>query len=292
LLSIASIRYRSVLASAGGPIAAIEEGAIEAFGKTLRQANARLQEGLAPRPTLQLYSDADGTGMHRSAAIARHIAISEALERWAYAETILLGNGPRFGFDVDTSTNGMAAFPGIGTRQAQLHARHEAVERHCLLSWWEGLLDGEWRKTPWPQVKALELAAPCGIKVVLLYAKSRHGYYAYGHAAGASYKEACNKASLELIRHEWSLMNWQNQQRETAPKEPFERRSWFYSTEQGHQLFLERCADNRGRRLDATAPICDAEIRGPWSHYATVWRFLFTPPSRKFMDPSIRFFYW
>jgi Flp pilus assembly CpaF family ATPase len=26
---------------------------------------------------------------------------------------------------------------------------------------------------------------------------------------------------------------------------------------------IERCADNRGRRLDHNTPICDAEIRGP-----------------------------
>jgi len=292
LLSLASIRYRSVLVSRGGPIASIEEGTLEAFGKKLCQANARLREGLAPRPTLQLYSDADGTGMHRSRVIARHIAISEALERWAYAETVLSGKGPQFGFEIDSSTNGMAAFPGIGTFQARTHARNEAVERHCLLSWWEGLIDGKWRGTPWPGVRALDIPSGTGISVVLLHARSRHGFHIYGHAGGSSFTDACRRAALELVRHEWTLKAWHDKGGDPVPIEPFERRSWHFSTDEGHQLFLERCADDRGRRLEYSTPICDREIKGPWSQYAIVWRYLIRPPSPAFMDPSIRFFYF
>jgi hypothetical protein len=265
---------------------------MEVFGRTLYQANARLKEGLAPRPILQLYSDADGTGMHRSAAIARHIAISEALERWAYAETIRSSIAPRFGFAIDASTNGMAAFPGIGKRQARINARFEAMERHCLLSWWEELIDGKWRDTPWTGVKALELPAAMGMSVVLLHARSRFGFYAYGHAGGCTFDDACKKASLELVRHEWTLRAWQDRKITLTPEEPFENRSWFFSTDEGHQLFLERCARDRGRTLKSYTTICDTEISGPWSRYATVWRYLFKPPSPRFMDPSMQFFYW
>ena len=144
MLSLASLRYRSVLAADGGPVQSIEAGEFPVFGRRLFQANARLKQGLVPQRRLQIYSDADGTGTHASPMVARHIAVSEALERWAYHSTVRSERRADFGFDIDESSNGMAAFPGFSRAPARRGAVLEAVERFCLLNWWELMRPMTW----------------------------------------------------------------------------------------------------------------------------------------------------
>src|SRR4051812_2017637 len=83
MLSLAALRYRNVLAAQGGPVEQIETGTFPVCGRRMIQANARLTAGLTRKRPLSIYSDADGTGTHAVAAVARHMAGSEALERWA-----------------------------------------------------------------------------------------------------------------------------------------------------------------------------------------------------------------
>ena len=82
-MNLAAIRYRNVLVQDNGPISELETGRFDLRGQSVFQANATLSADLAPRRAAQLFSPVDGSGTHRLPAVARHIAVSEALERWA-----------------------------------------------------------------------------------------------------------------------------------------------------------------------------------------------------------------
>jgi hypothetical protein len=292
VLSLAGFRYRSVLSKDGGPIESIEEGRMDVFGSPYSQANARLTAGLCKKRIMQMYSDADGTGMSRSPSVARHIAVSEALERWAYSATMSSCFRNKYGLNIDPSSNGFAAFPGISKRAARDFATLEAVERVILLNWWERKIDGIYQETPWPGISAVAFEIKLGAIVVILVSRIGTGIFAYGHAAGHSIKSALEKALLEARRHEWTTKAWLSKESPTLPTNLFERRSLFFSTDAGYKEFMDRVETPTGTRSVSLELICDSEIIGPWSRYATVWRTLFRPPSTAFFEADERFFYW
>ena len=293
MFSLAALRYRSVLASQGGPISSIEAGEVSVAGRRLFQANARLSPSLVPnRRRLQIYGDADGTGTHASPMVARHMAVSEALERWAFYATVRSEHRADYGFEIDESSNGMAAFPGLSRAPARRAAALEAVERFCLLNWWEGKLDGEQRQTDWPGVSAIAFESPLGGVACILYARSEWGFYNYGHAAAESFGRACEKALLELTRHEWVMRRRMLSGAPGTPADRLERRAWFFAGPEGHELFLKRI-EARSTQLPPTPEIiCDVEISGPWSIYTTVWRVAFRPPSPRFLHDDETYFFW
>lgn len=284
------------MADRGGPVFQLETGEFPVLGRRIYQAKARLVTGLVPKRPLSLYSDADGTGAHAVAIVARRLAISEALERWAYHGASASPENARFGFDVDPSSNGMAAFPGLTHRGARSAATLEAIERHCLLAWWEGMLDGARCETRWPTVAAVVLENPFGAVVVILYRQSEWGFCAYGHAAADTFAQACDKAVIELVRHEWVLRCRRVLHGEltasTGLANVLERRSLFFALEEGHQLFLQRLARSGARPRPRPKVIADCAIEGPWTKYAQVWRFALEPPSRRFLDEDERYFFW
>jgi hypothetical protein len=292
VFSVAAIRYRAVLAADGGPIQSIEEGEISIAGDNYSQANATLRDDLIGRRHLQIYSNADGSGLHSSSMVARYIAISEALERWAYHETLGSFRCRTFGFHIDPSSNGMAAYPGISTAPARRRARFEAIERFCLLNWWERRLEGELRDTPWPGVTAISFSLPIGGIAVILFMRSAWGFFSYGHAAANSYLDACKRARLELARHEWAIRSWILAGKCKPLEDLFERRAWFFSTDEGYVVFRERLKARAETLIPLTEVICDSEILGPWSTYTTVWRYLLRPPSERFLGCDDRYFFW
>ena len=291
MISLAAFRYRNVLSEHGGPIASLQTADFPVYGQRLYTANARLADGLVPRRNFAVYSNADGTGAHASAMVARHMAVSEALERWAFHATVRSFRREEFGFDVDESSSGMAAFPGWSTAAARCGARFEAFERHCLLNWWEGALDGEVRRTPWPAVSALSFEPRPGVVAVILYARSTLGHYNYGHAAAATYERACQRALLELARHEWVLSCWMVSASAQGPSDIMERRACYFATEDGHRRFLARLSRKAWQPLHREV-ICDREVKGPWSSFATVWRFVLRPPSDRFRSNEVDYFFW
>lgn len=293
MLSLAAIRYRSVLESEGGPISFIEEGELSIQGVRYFQANAHLRASLVPRRERQLYSPADGSGMHASPMVARHKAISEALERWAYFATVSSPKNAVFGFHVDRSSNGMASFPGLSKRSARKVARYEAIERFCVLNWWEGYLEGTPRPTKWPGVTAVSFVLSETDVAVILFMRSDSGRYAYGHAAGWSFDAACERAHLEMFRHEWAISSWINNGRQSSPDDLFEKRALFFSTDKGHGVFENRLVQSAIRKpLPVRLVVCDSEIIGPWSKYSTVWRYLLRPPSERFLSSDGQYFFW
>jgi hypothetical protein len=294
VLTLAALRYRNILAVHGGPIDRIEAGEFPVRGRRVVLANARLTPGLVRKGPLALFSDADGTGTHRVASVARHKAVSEALERWAFHSVVRSERAAEFGFDVDPSTTGMSAFPGLLRRQARRSAVLEAVERFSLIAWWEGRVEGRQFETDWPGVSAVAIDGPFGGMTVVVYARTEWGGYIYGHAAEESFGAACDRAVAELARHEWVLRSsWLAiaAGKKVAPTNIFERRCIFFASDEGHERFRERLESRPSGPPPRAEVICDCDIPGPWDRYATVWRFALRPPSDGYLRGGETYFF-
>jgi hypothetical protein len=293
VLSLAAFRYRNVLAAAGGPIERLEIAGATVLGEPCFLANAYLVEALAGnREGNVLYSRANGSGTDASSMVARFKAISEALERWAHWQTFRGGN---YGFEVDPSSNGLAAFPGLWRRQARHGAVLEAAERFNLFNWWEGRLPAKECPTPWPGVHAAVIRSQAPGETVILFRRTQEGFYAYGHAAGTNFTSACKRAAVELDRHaqvvsRFAQANAGRVRGELpATAHPLERRSLFFAQEEGHQLFLSRLR-MPVRDTAELKMVYDGPVPGPWSKYADVWRVVYEPPSRRFLSADETYF--
>jgi hypothetical protein len=294
MLSLASLRYRNVLAAHGGPVARIECGEFPVRGRRVALANARLVPGLVHKGPRALFSDADGTGTHPLASVARHKAVSEALERWAFHVTVRSERAAEFAFDIDPSTTGMAAFPGLMRRDVRRSAVLEAVERFSLVAWWEGLMRGRAFETDWPGVSAIAIDGPFGGVTVVAYARTAWGAWVYGHAAEESLGGACEHAVVELARHEWVLRaSWLATLagEKIVPTNIFERRCVFFASPEGHELFRERLCSPASDRTPRIEVLCDNSIPGPWDDYTTVWRFTLRMPTDGYLRGGERYFF-
>jgi len=297
MLSIAGYRYRNVLETQGGPVTRVSLREFSVYGRPMFQANAWLSDKVVPhRKKFALYSDADGTGTSDTPVVARYMAISETMERWAFRVKSRAADRELYGFDIDESSNGMAAFPGIFHTEARRRAQLEAVERASIIAWWEGALDGEVRATEWPGINALVLPSPIGVGVtVVAFREVRPDCFAYGQGAAENYFGACERAVMELARNEYVLGLRRVSQGlavQDQPSDLFERRCLFFSTAEGHAMFQERLGRAiTGPRFQSNV-ICDTEIPGPWSEFASVWRVLIRPASTEFLANSERYFFW
>jgi len=294
MLSLAAFRYRNVLTATGGPVERIEVGSLNVRGRSLFLANAWLKPGLVrPRPAA-LFSDAAGTGTHETAGVARHKAVSEALERWAFHTVVRSERAAEFGFDIDPSSTGMSAFPGVRRRNSRHTSLLEAVERFSLCAWWEGHIGGRHFETDWPGVSAIAIDSPVGGVTVVVYARSEWGDYVYGHAAEESFGAACEHAVVELARHESVLRAWRLRSAAWDRPQPthiFEQRCLFFASEEGHEVFQQRLRQKPAGRTVGPEVICDREIPGPWTEYASIWRFVFRPLSDGYRCGGERYFF-
>jgi hypothetical protein len=297
MLSVAGYRYRNVLESEGGPVSRVSLREFPVYGRPMFQANAWLSDKIvARRQKFALYSDADGTGTSGTPMVARYMAISETMERWAYRVKVRATDRELYGFDIDESSNGMAAFPGLFHTEARRRAMLEAVERTSIIAWWEGVIDGEVRSTEWPGISALVLPSPIGFGVtVVAFREVRPDCFAYGQGAAVDYFGACERAIMEMARTEYVLglrrVSVGLAAQET-PSDLFERRCLYFSTAEGHNLFQERIRRRISGPRFKSEIICDTEIEGPWSDYASVWRVLIRPATPDFLVNSERYFFW
>jgi len=295
-MNLAPFRYRHVLACHGGPIRATECAMTTVMGHRVFQSNAYLADGLRPVPPSNvLFGNPDGSGTAERPMVARYKAISEALERWAHHATYHSEERARYGFDVDPSSNGMAAFPGLFGRQARRRAWGEAAERFALIGWWDGAIDAEPTTSPWPEVEAWRLENPVTDHVVvLLHALAEEGVHAYGHGAGEDHQQACMQAAVELARSQFVLRrHLRRRETESAPavRSMLEQRCLHFSTTEGHAEVRERLARRKWRHAGARV-VFDGEITGPWTDYTSVWRVVLEPPTVAFLDGAQTFFYW
>ena len=297
MLNFAAIRYAKVMASAHGPVDRLEMSDTTVLGERAFLANAFLKEGLAgDRDRPSLYSRANGSGTASSPMVARFMAISEAMERWAHWQTHAGGTRQKYGFDVDPSSNGMAAFPGLLRRQARAGALMEAGERFNLLNWWEGRLSALESDTRWSGVRAATICSEAPGITVILFKPTPDGFFAYGHAAAMDFDSACRKAAVEMQRHEQVVARFalthagKIRHQLPADAHPIERRSLFFALEEGHELFLERLRSHCTKSAASPRLVFDGSIPGPWSRYADVWRVVYEPPSDRFLGMDENYF--
>lgn len=299
MITLAGLRYARVMAADGGPVARLVCAEASERGERVFTAQATLRDELMPsRPVRQLWSSADGGGTARSPLLARIKAVSEALERWAHWTLHASPDAARYGFDVDPSSNGLAAFPGLLARQARRPALLEAAERFNLLHWWEGRLPARWQPSPWPGIEAVVIASVVPGVTVVLHRREAPDRHAFGHAAGSTFTAACRRALSELERH-CAVMRHAARAKVAVPADTAaasmstqERRSVFFSTDAGFAMFAARVA--AAPRSPAAAPrvVFDGRVDGPWSRYADVWRVVFEPPSRRFCSRETEYFWW
>ncbi len=299
MLSLAAFRYRQVMASDGGPIERLEISDTKVLGERGFLANAYLTKDLIVRPVARaIYSEANGSGTAASPMVARFMAVSEAMERWAHWQMYDSKDKGKYGFDVDPSSNGMAAFPGLLKRQARPGALLEAAERFNLLSWWEGRLPALEAETRWPGVMSATICSGAPGLTVILFKRTEAGFVAYGHAAAMDFDTACRKAAVEMERHELVVSRFAlahaGKIRDQLPSgtHPIERRSLFFALEEGHELFRERLRSRPTKTAPEPKLVFDGSIPGPWARYADVWRVVYAPPSDRFLSTDENYFLW
>ncbi len=301
MINLAPFRYRRVLARHGGPIERIETSEVRLFGRKLHQANAFLSSALVNKTgCCDVYSEADGSGMAESPARARNLAISEALERWAYHVKSRDCDRDLYGFHKDASSNGMAAFPGVFQRQARKPALDEALERYCLVAWWNGILRSEIFPTRWPGVMALRIIHGFWKREMVVCFKecTPGGFFSYGHAVAEDSEKACARAVDELCRNEFVLRSYRASHPDITIeglgiiRDIFERRCLFFSFPEGHRLFLQKAGKAVNSEARPPAVLFDGPLLGPWSKYATVWRVALEMPSLDFLSMRQDIFIW
>ena len=293
-MNLAALKYRRALAESGGPIARIVSTPVSIFGHNIHQADAYLSPSLSPRkPELKKCSEADGTGSSAFPQAARNLAVSEALERWAFHAECAGPNARRYGFNEDSLSSGMAAYPGLFKTQARRRAHLKALESLSLVGWWAGHIDASPAPSSLPGIEILRLHHPADFgEVVIAYRKSKSGHVSYGYAAGTTINSAVMRAMIALARNEFVITAHKICSRTKSVSNYRERRCLHFASPEGHQEFLARVSTGPSKAAPIWKPIFDGEIVGPWSRYATVWRTALLMPTEDFLDSQLNFFYW
>lgn len=302
-MSLAAWKYRHAMADLGGPIErlALREQEITP-GVRGYEALAYLRADLrSPGEAHAIYGHADGTGSARLRHVASHIAISEALERWAFYSLQGSNQAKQFCFDLEPSTTGMAAFPGLFKRTVAGAARREAIERWSVCRWWEGGLFARPLYTRFDEILAIEVTTPWPeVSTVIVWGQSpATKLYSYGFAAGENTNIAVGRALIERTRNLIVLDKYaEGEGRAAATGKPSllllqEQRLFHFASEQGHAAFIE-CVEKskvvKSTRLQIPTVLVDAEIGGDWSVYATVWRCLFQFESGRHLEENPKYF--
>lgn len=274
-INLAPIKYSKVLKEDGGPIERIAVREISQFGSPAFEAYAYLMPALRSpdNDDKKVYGSSDGTGTSPNRAHAVYMAISEALERWAWYKS-LTSTPSAYGLSADSSTNGFAAFPGLGKWPARRRALNEAVERWSVCAWWESKLghreisgDG----LP-PGVSAILLDGTYPqIHTVILWLKNG-ALVTYGFAASDSEEKAIKKALIELDRNQKVLSSFVGDVKSLTSRN--ERRLAHFSGA-GFQQFARRVSEVSPSKAAIAALAFDGPVSGPWSCYAHVWRCAF-----------------
>jgi hypothetical protein len=294
MLSFAPFLYRNVFAESGGPIQRTENACtLDIAGRLEIQVNAFLKPELTiGKMRHAVYGNADGTGSSENPAVARHKAISEALERWAFFATHGSGEKGKYGFEHDRSSNGMAAFPGPKF-QARSAAYYEALERWALIGWWAGHFDATKHKLPgYENMGAVRIDHGRPGEVIILYRKTESGFVSYGYAAGKTLPLAAAKAAGEMARSEFVLARHRAKGVLGTISNFMERRAVHFSSEEGFGEFNVRLSGKADKAPPIWKTIFDGEIPGPWSQWATVWRHCVEMPTCAFLKKEDNFFFW
>ena len=285
--NLAPFKYRNILSSQGGPIAKIIASQIGTQKKPQYEAVAFLVPTLVPdwHRKSALYCEGHGGGTHSMQNVACHMAISEALERWAFLETLYSRQAAEYGFEIEPSTSGMAAFPGLTTKPAQTRADWEAVERWALLEWWGGRLSASLSPGSSRLAGFLYPSLPFKDRdAVIVWNTLPAVGTVYGFAAADNRESAEGKALIEQARNNVVLSRFYSDAKiskgsfiSDESQTIYDRRLVFFSTQAGNKIFWDKVRSSTTEHITPPNPqkIVDREIPGPWNRYTTVWRVLY-----------------
>jgi hypothetical protein len=298
-------KYRKILSSEGGPIRKIEVVCLTSpILKKVYEAYAELDPSVLSFSLvkdLKVYGTADGSGTALYQNLARYKSISEALERWAFYETAVATKTDRFGFAVDCSTSGMAAFPGLTYREASDNAFYEAIERWALCAWWEGKLPASGLPSSEfhsgieinvsPLLGSLSISRGRSISVVVLWSKlSDQDRVCYGFSCASTLEKAIQRASVELDRNRRVLSELPPLSEVT---EVGEKRLLFFSVSEGNERFMDQVNRSLSANSTISSPpklVANEAIPGQWTRYCKVWRCLLEPISSEHSSAKIDYF--
>lgn len=245
-------------------------------GSPVFTSNAYLKAELTPawKEKNQLYSSCDGSGTSKYKNEAVFKAISEGLERLAFYQNFTTSN---LGFDIDCSTNGIAAYPGLFRSYTRELAHCEAVERWTMAEFWKGNMGVKsLHSTTYGNIVTFQQTSR--IQTVLIY----HDFYlggkpirVYGFAASKDKRSALFRARVEMSRNLEVLKSTPaNLKRESLNL--LEKRLLFFSQSEGANLFNEVLARSQSISAPIQEPqiLIDTPIEGPWSKYCHVHRVL------------------
>lgn len=247
-------------------------------GEILFEVICSLNKNLRPDwvSKSDVYNNRDGAGTSQHKNIAVYKAISEALERWAFYVVADSSEAKNFCFDINPSTAGMAAYPSLIANGARDNAIMEASERWAIHEFWRGNLPVNQHQTSLENLSHYEILTPfknCRISI-LSYKKDEH--YLYAFAAEQSLEKSFQHALVELARNIRVMAKIAGTPKNFEDfKDISDKRLVYFSSTEGHDLF--NCKIQSAPKSPLTTPklICDKELKGPWSEYTKVWRYLY-----------------
>ncbi len=279
ILNLAPVRY-AFIAESGGPIEKIEYGHDEYLGQTWHLSRATLREDYRHPlgSSFRVFHPADGSGVGSTRLEARAKAISEALERWAYHETSAGSDHIMYGYQYAGGTKGMAAFPGVISRQARRLAMSEAFEYFTLDAWWNGALphwaverdNGTTVFIDQPHFKGF-------IALVLRHLDLEDYGVAYGIGSGGTPAQAELKAHTEAARMQVVLEQRDASPNRKAPVLEEEQLILSRASREGLAIIHDRLQSRPWRSAPRPTVIYDGPVDGPWNRYAHVWRYALEP---------------
>lgn len=221
-----------------------------------------------------IYSQNEGSGTSDYKNIAIHKAISEGLERWAFYATVDDSQN-EYCFEINPSTTGMAAYPERFTNNARRNAIFEATERWALHEFWRSKLPIKEHRTDISHFRHFEIITGLkGVSVSLLHFQMGERSI-FGFACGKDLQDSFQHAVIELSRNISVLSKLKNDISLKSFTEVYDRRMYFFSTSEGLNLFNDTICSSPDSVSIKPKLICDKEVKGPWSKYAKVWRYLY-----------------
>jgi hypothetical protein len=223
-----------------------------------------------------IYSGKDGSGTSQYKNIAVYKAISETLERWAFYEVADSKDANKFSFDLNPSTTGLAAYPGLSAKKARENAIIEAQERWALQEFWRGNLPIVEHLNKVENLHHFEILTDMKQVRISLLSYQSGSQFLYAFAGDNSLENSFEHALIELSRNMRVMSKFK---KESKNYEKFEeisdKRLMFFSTPEGNNLFKDKI--NSAPKSQKTKPtlICDKELTGPWNQYTKVWRYLY-----------------
>jgi len=274
----------------------------EIFGARFYHASAKLNSPgafLQDVPILknEVYGNFHSSGSSAKKPIAVYKAISEGLERLAYYQCV---NSNNYGFDVDPTTNGMAAFPEFFYLNSKKNAKSEAAERFVLIALNEGSVDI--RRIDSSGIK-LKLEKDIDFYMVehpILSASTfilSHYYdqeeaiHCYGFCNSHSLDAAFERSIVELYRN-WTVLRARKKRHDNAPESIWEKRLVFFSTQSGWNTFKKLVSKPRMSRPDIPKINFNGPVIGPWTKWAKVWRHSYKLPSKRYLTGDEDYFFF